>query len=105
VDDLIDGESPKMRRPNSLTHLPVAQAYSCVDELFGKVLGIERVLLCSRSDTLLQAIEKINLIPEHKLVFVEPVAVQINDRIILKPKVANLISISDVCNVFQQINF
>jgi hypothetical protein len=38
-------------------------------------LGIERVLLCDRSDTLLEAIEKIGLIPEHKLLVVEPVLI------------------------------
>ncbi len=45
--------------------------YSKVDELFGKILGIERVLLCDKSETLLEVIEKINLIPEHKLLVVE----------------------------------
>jgi hypothetical protein len=53
----------------------VTKKYCHVDELFGKILGIERVLLCDRSDTLLEAIEKINLIPEHKLLVVEPIAV------------------------------
>lgn len=78
--------------------------YNSVDELFGKILGIERVLLCDRSDTLLEAIEKINLIPEHKLLIVEPVAVQVRDRLVIRPQVRNIVSLSDICSVFQQFN-
>lgn len=72
-----------------------------MDELFGKILGIERVLLCDRSDTLLEAIEKINLIPEHKLLVVEPIAVKLGDRLVIKPQVKNIISLTDICSVFQ----
>jgi hypothetical protein len=79
----------------------VTKKYSHVDELFGKILGIERVLLCDRSDTLLEAIEKINLIPEHKLLVVEPIAVKLGDRLVIKPQVKNIISLTDICSVFQ----
>ncbi len=68
--------------------------------MFGKILGIERVLLCNRQDTLLEMIEKINLIPEHKLLLVEPIAVKIGERIVLKPKVMHVVSLTDVLAVF-----
>jgi hypothetical protein len=49
-----------------------------VDDLFGKIVGIERVLLIDKAkDTLVDVIEKINLIPEHKLLVVEPMGVEI----------------------------
>lgn len=52
--------------------------YNLVDELFGKIVGIERVLLLDKiQDTMVDVIEKINLVPEHKLLVVEPVAVEI----------------------------
>ena len=78
------------------------RSYLRVDELFGKILGIERVLLCNRSDTLLEVIEKINLIPEHKLVVVEPIAVKMGEKIVFKPKVMHVVSLTDVLSVFQQ---
>lgn len=68
--------------------------------MFGKILGIERVLLCNRQDTLLEMIEKINLIPEHKLLLVEPIAVKIGERIVFKPKVMHVVSLTDVLAVF-----
>jgi len=59
-----------------------------VDELFGKILGIERILLIDRQqDSLLDVIEKINLIPEHKLLVIEPVSVMIGGRNVTKPRV------------------
>ena len=39
--------------------------------MFGKVYGIERVLLLKKTDTLRDVIEKINLIPECKLVYID----------------------------------
>ena len=42
-----------------------------IEDLFGKVLGIERVLLVKKKDTLRDVIEKITLIPENKLVFMD----------------------------------
>lgn len=79
------------------------QKYSSVDDLFGKILGIERVLLINRDeDSLLDVIEKINLIPEHKLLVVEPVAIEINGRNVVKPRVQNVMSITDVFAIFQQ---
>lgn len=42
-----------------------------IEDLFGKVFGIERVLLMKRNDTLKEVIEKITLIPENKLLFVD----------------------------------
>jgi len=40
-----------------------------IEDLFGKVLGIERVLLLKKNDTLRDVIEKISLIPESKLAY------------------------------------
>ena len=42
-----------------------------IDDLFGKVFGIERVHLLKKSDRLIDVIEKISIVPENKLVFVE----------------------------------
>lgn len=42
-----------------------------IEDLFGKVYGIERVLLMKKSDTLKEVIEKITLIPESKLLYVD----------------------------------
>jgi hypothetical protein len=93
--------SQKKQRPKSSSQLVSHKKYTSVDELFGKILGIERLLLCDRSDTLLEAIEKINLIPEHKLLIVEPIIVEIKGRNVIKPQVKNLITLSDICSVFQ----
>jgi hypothetical protein len=50
--------------------------YESVDDLFGHVYGIERTLLIDQQDdTLLNLIEKIALIPENKLVLVEPMTI------------------------------
>jgi len=72
-----------------------------VDELFGKILGIERILLIDRQqDSLLDVIEKINLIPEHKLLVIEPVNVIIGGRNVTKPRVQHVMSITDVFAIF-----
>lgn len=42
-----------------------------IEDLFGKIYGIERVLLMKKSDTLKEIIEKITLIPECKLLYVD----------------------------------
>jgi hypothetical protein len=42
-----------------------------IEDLFGKIYGIERVLLMKKSDTLKDVIEKITLIPECKLLYVD----------------------------------
>ena len=42
-----------------------------MDDLFGKVFGIERVHILRKEDTLRDVIEKICLEPENKLVFIE----------------------------------
>ena len=48
--------------------------YSSVDELIGRVEGIERTILIDKdNDTLLSIVEKMALIPDSKLVLVEPV--------------------------------
>ena len=48
--------------------------YQSVDELIGRIDGIERTILIDKdNDTLLEIIEKIALIPDTKLVLVEPV--------------------------------
>jgi len=48
----------------------------------------------------LEVIEKINLIPEHKLLVVEPIAVKIGEKIVFKPKVMHVVSLTDVLSVF-----
>ena len=47
--------------------------YSSVDELIGKIEGVERTILIDEDDTLLNTIEKIALIPDSKLVMVTPI--------------------------------
>jgi hypothetical protein len=42
-----------------------------IESLFGKVYGIERIMLLKKEDTLRDVIEKISLIPENKLVYVD----------------------------------
>jgi hypothetical protein len=42
-----------------------------IEDLFGRVYGIERVLLLKKNDTLKDVIEKITLIPECKLLYVD----------------------------------
>ena len=44
--------------------------YVVMDDLFGKVFGIERVHILNKSDSLRDVIEKISLVPEHKLVYI-----------------------------------
>ena len=41
----------------------------CIDDLFGKIFGIERVHILKKSDSLKNVIEKITLAPENKLVY------------------------------------
>ena len=74
-----------------------------MDDLFGKIVGIERVLLIDKAkDTLVDVIEKINLIPEHKLLVVEPMGVEIQGRRVYKPKVRHVVSITDVVATFRE---
>ena len=68
----IDSSQPKNRV--SRTKISIVK-YEKVEDLFGKIAGIERVLLFDRNITLLQVMEKIILTPEHKLFLVEPVIV------------------------------
>lgn len=47
--------------------------YESTDDLFGQIYGIERTIIIDQvEDTLLNLIEKIALIPDNKLVLVEP---------------------------------
>lgn len=59
-----------------------------IEELFGKIYGIERVLLYNEDDTLKDVIEKISLVPECKLMYVDMKNGQ--------PQIKNLISLSDI---------
>ena len=52
---------------------PKVQKYTSVDELMGKIEGIERTILIEEEDTLLNTIEKIALIPDSKLIHVIPI--------------------------------
>jgi pyoverdine/dityrosine biosynthesis protein Dit1 len=42
-----------------------------IDSLFGKIFGIERMHILKKTDRLQDVIEKIAIVPEHKLVYVE----------------------------------
>ena len=79
--------------------------YDSVDELIGKIEGIERTILIDKdNDSLLNTIEKIALIPDTKLVLVEPVCIpsgpsstaagKINYE--TRPKVKGIIALPDV---------
>jgi hypothetical protein len=59
-----------------------------IEDLFGKVFGIERVMLLKKNDTLKEVIEKITLIPESKLVYVD-----VEQGF---PKVKNMLALSDL---------
>lgn len=59
-----------------------------IEDLFGKIFGIERVLLLKKQDTLRDVIEKITLIPESKLVYIDVEQGY--------PKMKNMLSLSDV---------
>ena len=68
-------ENKQPGQPEAAEKTTKTQRYSSVDELIGKIEGIERTILVEESDTLLNTIEKIALIPDSKLVLVEPVQV------------------------------
>lgn len=68
------------QKKNSMVkkHSPAIEVTKCdtqdefnVEDLFGKVFGIERVHLLQKSDRLQDVIEKLQLVPEKKLVYVE----------------------------------
>lgn len=42
-----------------------------IDQLFGRIFGVERVHVLNKGDRLQDVIEKISIIPENKLVYVE----------------------------------
>jgi len=44
-----------------------------IDHLFGHIFGIERVHILKKTDRLQDVIEKIAIVPEHKLVYVEDI--------------------------------
>jgi hypothetical protein len=60
------------------------------------------LLIDRQHDSLLDVIEKINLIPEHKLLVIEPVTVEIGGRKVTKPRVQHVMAITDVFAIFQQ---
>lgn len=74
--------------------------YESTDDLFGQIYGIERTIIIDQAeDTLLNLIEKIALIPENKLVLVEPLQVPLKgtpQKVMSVPKVKGVISIYDV---------
>jgi hypothetical protein len=81
--------------------------YESVDDLFGLIFGIERTLLVDKhEDTLLNIIEKVALIPEAKLVLVEPLHIpwkpqsnRLSDRseqVKTVPKVKGVVALIDV---------
>ena len=57
------------------------QDVTSVEFLFGKVIGIERVLLIDKhKDTIVEILEKIALVPEHKLLIVDSVPIDLKSN-------------------------
>ena len=89
---------------------PKVLKYTSVDELMGKIEGIERTILIEEDDTLLNTIEKIALIPDSKLIHVIPIQVPYksehgsalqsapNTKVtwVTRPKVQGIISMPDI---------
>lgn len=91
---------------------PYPNKYESIDELIGRIEGIERTLLIDKdNDSLLNIIEKIALIPDTKLLLVEPIVVPCADSpelchpspnvpskvsYITRPKVKGVLSVPDV---------
>ena len=89
-----------------------ASKYASIDELIGRIEGIERTILIDKdNDTLLNIIEKIALIPDNKLVQVEPIAIPCSEESVTsnnangrearvvyttRPKVKGILSLPDV---------
>jgi len=59
-----------------------------VEHLFGKIMGIERLMLINKNDNLRDFIEKVSAIPENKLAYIENQNGQINLK--------SLVSLSDI---------
>ena len=57
---------------------PTSKATFVIDDLFGKIFGIERVHILKKQDTLQDVLEKISLVPESKLLYIEKTAGQDN---------------------------
>jgi len=47
------------------------QANFVIDDLFGKIFGIERVHILKKQDNLQDVLEKISIVPENKLLYIE----------------------------------
>ena len=89
--------------------------YTSVDELIGKIEGVERTILIEEDDTLLNTIEKIALIPDSKLVMVTPIQVpyrnengaplssDVKTKVtwVTRPKVQGVISMPDIFSKLQ----
>ena len=61
----------QLNRSNSVKQKQHLNQQFKIDDLFGKIFGIERVHIIKRSDSLKDVIEKITLAPENKLVYIE----------------------------------
>ncbi len=81
------GEKRLQRQGSSLykkEHMMSREQQTSIETFFGKILGIERLHLFGESDTLREVIEKINLVPESKLVNID------------KNRATSILSISDL---------
>ena len=92
--------------------------YTSIDELIGKIEGVERTILIDEDDTLLNTIEKIALIPDSKLVMVTPIQVpyrnengaplsaDVKTKVtwVTRPKVQGVISMPDIFSKLQHSN-
>ena len=56
---------------NQQPQVPAHLANFGIDDLFGKIFGIERVHILKKQDTLQDVLEKISIVPEHKLLYIE----------------------------------
>lgn len=68
-----------------------------IEDLFGKIYGIERTLLLKKTDTLKDVIEKITLIPECKLMYCDMISQDTPSGIAQSyPKIKNMLTLSDL---------
>ena len=68
------------------------------DDLFGQIFGIERVHILKKSDRLIDVIEKITIVPENKLVFIEenPAIVATNGIKYRSFQISNILTMCDL---------
>lgn len=73
MEDEMNGQSKNLGGRGGIGQNPHGRGVDgiVIDDLFGKIFGIERVHILKKTDRLIDVLEKICLVPESKLVFVE----------------------------------